>query len=50
MTLEEAIDHALRVAGEDDACGRCKSEHLQIAGWLQELQRYRKKEKGEKNG
>lgn len=43
MTLEEAIDHALKVAGEADACSRCKSEHLQIAAWLQELQRYRKK-------
>ena len=50
MTLEEAIDHALKVAGEADTCSRCKSEHLQIAAWLQELQRYRKKEKGEKNG
>lgn len=50
MTLEEAIDHALKVAGEADACSRCKSEHLQIAAWLQELQRYRRKEKGEKNG
>jgi hypothetical protein len=50
MTLEEAIDHALKVAGEADACSRCKSEHLQIAAWLQELQIYRKKEKGEKNG
>ena len=35
---------------EADACSRCKSEHLQIAAWLQELQIYRKKEKGEKNG
>ena|GEM_PF-816819 len=43
MTLEEAIDHALKVAGEADTCSRCKSEHLQIAAWLQELQRYRKK-------
>ena len=50
MTLEEAIDHALKVAGEADTCSRYKSEHLQIAVWLQELQRYRKKEKGEKNG
>lgn len=50
MTLEEAIDHALKVASEPDACSRCKSEHLQIAAWLQELQIYRKKEKGEKNG
>lgn len=39
MTLEEAIDHALKVAGEADTCSRCKSEHLQIAAWLQELQR-----------
>lgn len=41
MTLEEAIDHALKVAGEADACSRCKSEHLQIAAWLQE---YRKRD------
>ena len=27
-----------------------EAEHLQIAAWLQELQIYRKKEKGEKNG
>lgn len=50
MKLEEVIDHALEVASEADTCSRCKSEHLQIAAWLQELQRYRKKEKGEKNG
>lgn len=45
MTLEEAIDHALKVASEPDACGRCKSEHLQIAAWLQELQEYRKRDR-----
>lgn len=43
MKLEEAINHALEVAREADTCSRCKSEHLQIAEWLQELQRYRKK-------
>lgn len=43
MTLEEAIDHALKVASEPDACSRCKSENLQIAAWLQELPRCRKK-------
>ena len=50
MTLEEAIKHALGVASEV-TCDKCRSEHLQLVVWLQELQQYRKeKEEGFKNG
>lgn len=45
MSLEEAIKHALEVASEA-SCDKCKSEHLQLAAWLQELQVLRK-EKGD---
>lgn len=40
MTLEQAIEHAVEVANEA-SCDKCKSEHLQLAAWLQELQKYR---------
>ena len=50
MNLEEAIKHTLEVASEAD-CDKCRSEHLQLASWLQELQQCRKeKEEGFKNG
>ena len=42
MTLEEAIKHSLEIASEA-SCDKCKSEHLQLFSWLQELQQYRKK-------
>jgi hypothetical protein len=42
MTLEEAIKHSLEIASEA-SCDKCKSEHLQLVSWLQELQQYRKK-------
>lgn len=45
MSLEEAIKHALEVASEA-SCDKCKSEHLQLAVWLKELQVLRK-EKGD---
>lgn len=45
MTLEEAIKHAIEVANEA-SCDKCKSEHLQLVAWLQELQQYRKEKKG----
>ena len=41
MNLDEAIKHALEVANEA-SCDKCRSEHLQLVAWLQELQRYRK--------
>ena len=44
MTLEQAIEHAIEVASEAK-CDKCRSEHLQLVAWLQELQRYR--EEGE---
>lgn len=37
MTLQEAIDHALEKAKELGSC-ECANEHLQLAGWLKELQ------------
>ena len=48
MTLEEAIQHTLEVASEA-SCDKCKSEHLQLASWLQELKRYRKEKNTKKN-
>ena len=49
MTLEEAIRHSLEIASEAK-CDKCRSEHLQLASWLQELKRYRKEKEEEKNG
>lgn len=42
MTLDEAIEHCVTVAGN---CNRyqCSNDHLQLAGWLLELKRYRSK-------
>lgn len=37
MTLEQAIEHAIEAK-----CDKCRAEHLQLAAWLQELQKYRK--------
>ena len=41
MNLEEAIQQSLEVASKV-TCDKCRSEHLQLVAWLQELQRYRK--------
>ncbi len=41
MNLEEAIKHSIEVANEA-SCDKCRLEHLQLAAWLQELQKYRK--------
>ena len=43
MSLDQAIEHALDVASETD-CVNCKTEYLQLAAWLQELQEYRKRD------
>lgn len=37
MTLQEAIDHALKKANQLGNC-ECANEHLQLAEWLKELQ------------
>ena len=39
MTQEQANEHAIEVAIEAE-CDKCRAEHLQLAAWLQELQRY----------
>lgn len=44
MTLQEAIDHCKEVAAggtEQGKCAECAADHLQLAGWLEELQQYR---------
>ena len=57
LTLKEAISHAKEVAEENyrqgmlchanpndeelDKCIECGKEHEQLAGWLEELQRYK---------
>lgn len=38
MTLDEAIAHA-REQGEKANCKKCKLEHLQLAGWLEDYKR-----------
>lgn len=40
MTLQEAINHALKRATED--CSECAKEHKQLADWLIELRDVRK--------
>lgn len=39
MTLEEAIIHCKEKACDNT---QCAMEHRQLAGWLEELQKYRK--------
>lgn len=41
MTLEEAIVHAEEKAKSE--CGKCASEHRQLADWLKKLKNYEKK-------
>ena len=42
MTIEQAIKHAREVAEErKDLCEDCRSEHLQLALWLEELKSYK---------
>lgn len=45
MTLDEAIRHCEDVAGDRCGCAEdCVEEHRQLAEWLKELKRYRKKQ------
>lgn len=37
MELEEAIQHCLEKAANNETCKECKDEHLQLAEWLIEL-------------
>lgn len=37
MTLDFAIQHALEAVHRSDLCEECRSEHQQLANWLQEL-------------
>lgn len=37
MTLDFAIQHALEAVHRSDLCEECRSEHQQLADWLQEL-------------
>ncbi|MBD8915962.1 MAG: hypothetical protein EGR77_08230 [Pseudobutyrivibrio sp.] len=44
MTIDEAIAHAKEVAEvqrSNEQCNKCAKEHEQLAGWLEELKRYR---------
>ena len=37
MTLNEAIQHAWKAFDRKDLCEECRSEHKQLALWLEEL-------------
>ncbi len=39
MTLDFAIQHALEAVHRSDLCEECRSEHQQLANWLQELKK-----------
>ena len=42
MTLDESIKHCYKRAEENRIeCEECAKEHEQLAGWLEELKRYR---------
>ena len=41
MTLDDAIDHAKKVAKNGD-CKECRMQHQQLAEWLEELKKLRK--------
>ena len=41
MRLDEAISHARHVSTRTDLCRKCRKQHEQLAGWLEELAKYR---------
>lgn len=41
MDLEEAIAHAKEISEGQNACGKCREEHKQLAAWLEELKQYK---------
>lgn len=47
MTIEEAIQHAEKVAQEHTLCGK---EHRQLAEWLKELKELKAKDGAQNNG
>ena len=40
MRLDEAISHARHVSTRTDLCRKCRKQHEQLAGWLEELAKY----------
>lgn len=45
MTLDEAIIHAKKVYENQSVCEDCREEHKQLAKWLEELKKYKAKER-----
>ena len=41
MRLDEAISHARHVSTRTDLCRKCRKQYEQLAGWLEELAKYR---------
>jgi hypothetical protein len=48
MTLDEAIKHCEEKSSDDSICKECRADHKQLAAWLSELKRLRKKNKTKK--
>lgn len=47
MKIDEAIKHCLEVADDKQNCLVCRTEHKQLAIWLQELKQRKEKEKAD---
>lgn len=45
MTLDEAIIHAKELSENQSVCENCREEHKQLAKWLEELKKYKAKER-----
>lgn len=41
MELNQAIEHAKKVATRKNVCSECRDEHMQLAKWLEELVKLR---------
>lgn len=43
MTIDEAIKHCEDKSRDESICVGCRADHKQLAGWLKELKKLRKK-------
>lgn len=48
MNLDDAIKHSLDVANDEQNCLACRTEHKQLALWLQELKDRKEKDKADR--
>ena len=50
MTIKEAVKHCYEVLERNDLCEECKKEHLQLAHWLERLEKLEEENEALKMG